>query len=192
MFLISKLSDDTQLELIIHFYHFLRTITNNSLGKKCKIPVLYHWGHMEKTYFSTLCNYLKKKYMDRFDDINNIEKNLEWYDLLECFKCNPIVINGCFKFGLKEIVYRLSDLKLINTKWTIKSECSDGNTAMILAYKSYKQSESENIPITKISAMHDIMEYNKIDCIVIHEIIDLIRKKNNLSKITPNKKQKIK
>ena len=178
MFMISELSKDAEFQIIYQFYKYLRTITDKHLGKGMPIPSLYHWGHIERSFFSGLCDRLKNKIGSDIDeDIRLMKTNLNWYDLSECFKNNPIVINGCFKFGLKEIAGRLAELGLIKSKWTNKSACSNGNTAMIIAQKAYQNAKNSNVSIMQNSMIKEITAYNKIDCLVIHEIIHAMKKK---------------
>ena len=106
-----------------------------------------------------------------------MKKDLDWFDLSECFKNNPIVINGCFKFGLKEVAGRLSELGLIKSSWNSSVDCTNGNTAMVMAQKAYDECKNQNKPIVQNNSIKEIMDYNKIDCIVIHEIIDLMKDK---------------
>src|SRR5207244_4156261 len=81
-------------------------------------------------------------------------------------------------FGLKEVANRLYDIGLIETTWQKSSNsCANGNKSMIMAYQVHRESVEKNIPINKNPIMISIMEYNKIDCLIIHEIIDLLRKK---------------
>jgi len=178
MFLAAQLSKDAEFQMIYQFYKFLRSLTNEHLGKHIPIPSLYHWGHIERSFFEGLCAKLTKNIgPDIKSDIELMNKELDWFDLSECFKSNPIVINGCFKFGLKEIAGRLSELGLIKSKWNSNSLCTNGNTAMIMAQKVYQTSAQKNVPIIQNPNMKEIMEYNKIDCIVIHEIIDFMQSK---------------
>lgn len=181
MFLISELTYDAEFQLLYQFYHFLRQLTDEYLGVDVAIPPLYHWGHIEKSFFNDLCNKLKKNigHDEISNDIDSIKDNLEWVDLSDYFRENLIVINGCFKFGLKEIGKRFYELGLVETTW--KNDNMDGNTAMMMAYKAYKISLEQSIPINKIKIMSDIMEYNKVDCIIIHEIIDIIKMKININ-----------
>ena len=193
MFLAEELSYDAEFQMILQFYQFLRKITDDYIGTDSPIPVLHHWGHMERTFFAKICANLKKNIQADIDaDMAIIQENLNWHDLLECFKENPIVINGCFKFGLKEVVSRLAELKLIDSKWNNLSECSNGNTAMIMAHQSYVKSLKDEISIAKIPAMHEIMQYNKIDCVVIHEIMDLVRRKYSMELNNSLAKKRIK
>ena len=195
MFIISELTKNAEFQLIHQFYTFLRSITDQYLGPKEKIPLLYHWGHAERTYFSGLCDKLLKLIgQDIKTDIQLMKNNLYWFDLSECFKNNPIVINGCFKFGLKEIAKRLNKLGLITTEWNTNSSCSNGNTAMIMAQKAYMTSQQTGICITQSPIMQEIIAYNKIDCVVLHEIIRVLRNKVDYDRqlgSPPNKKQKI-
>ncbi|MEM0354024.1 MAG: hypothetical protein QXW79_00445 [Thermoplasmata archaeon] len=182
MFLAAELSDDAELQMIYQFYKFLREITDMHLGKHVAIPPLYHWGQNEKSFFNKICDQLISKFGSNiWEDIEMIRSELEWYDLLECFRKNPIVINGCFNFGLKEVAKRLMDLGVIPQMWKNDSSCTNGNTAMIMAQKAYHM--SNKIPIIQNPVMKEIMEYNKADCMVIHEIIDVVQKKITGDKI---------
>ena len=197
MFLLAELSINAEFQIIYQFYQFLREITNKYCGKKMPIPSLYHWGHIENSFFFSLCNKLERTIgIDIKSDINLMKTKLNWYDLSQAFKNNPIVINGCYKFGLKEVARRLFELGLIKSDWrSNNSECVNGNTAMVMAQKTYQTSQRTGISIIQSPIMRQIMEYNKIDCIVIHEIVDLLQKKvfesTSDNNIPPTKKQKI-
>lgn len=181
-FVATELSKSAEYQLICQFYNFIRDITTKFIGRKHKIPPIHHWGSFEKVTFSKLCAEL----INEFDTDNDVEKNIkliqaniEWYDLSECFRNNPIVINGCYNFGLKEISKRLYDLNLIATTWDLSNPCSNGNNAMIISKKAYQIAESTASPIGPLMA--DVIAYNKVDCVVIHEIMDVMRTKYNES-----------
>ncbi len=180
MFLVSELSKDAEFQIIYQFYKFLRKITDEYVGPNEPIPELYHWGHIERSFFSGLCERLQKAIgTDINNDLSLMKNELKWCDMADSLKNNHIVINGCFKFGLKEVAGRLSELGLIKSRWNNQSACSNGNTAMIIAYRAYQQAKQLNKPITAIPIMREIMDYNKIDCLVIHEIIDLLNTLKN-------------
>lgn len=193
MFLASKLSKDVEFQMIYQFYKFLRHITDKYLGKRSAIPAIYHWGAIERTFFHGLCDRLTVIHdaNDRgrttashgraVEDLKMLENGLEWFDLCECFKNNPIVINGCFKFGLKEIVGRLEELGLIKSKWDSgKNACTGGTSAMVMAEKAYREVAETGNSIKEHRSMKEIVKYNKIDCMSIHEIIHVLRKKANV------------
>lgn len=183
MFLASELSKNSEFQMIYQFYSFLRNLTDTYLGKGIPIPPLYHWAHIEKSFFLGLCDRLIQTIgPDVYDDIYRIKNELIWFDLLDCFKNNPIIINGCFKFGLKEISRRLSELGLIKTIWNSNSKCLSDSTTMVIAQKAYQTSMQTGIAINQIQVIKEIMEYNKVDCIVLQEIIDILKEKNNTIK----------
>lgn len=192
MFLISELSKNAEFQIIYQFYQFLRDLTDEHIGKDAPIPPLYHWGHIERTFFSGLCDRLEEDIgIDIYKDIDLMYTKLDWYDMCECFKNNPIVINGCFTFGLKEIANKLVEYDLIRSNWSDNnSSCSNGNIAMIMAYKSYVSCKKNGVPINQDSTMKEIRDYNKIDCIVIHEIVDLLREKIILDNQKSQKKRR--
>ena len=65
---------------------------------------------------------------------------------------------------------------MIDTIWDSENPCSNGLTAMVLAWKVYqknKQSDIHNNPV-----IQDIIKYNLIDCKVLWEIINFLRINN--------------
>ncbi len=178
MFVISELTIDAEFQMILQFYNFLRQLTDIHVGKGSDLPVLYYWGHFEQSQFDNICAKINRTIgLDVRKDIDQMQYNLNFYDLADCFKKNPIVINGCFKFGLKEISNRLYQLGLIKTIWAKNNPCAHGNTAMVLAHKAYSQSNITGQPVIKMPSMKNIMDYNRVDCVVLHDIIDLLIKK---------------
>ncbi len=123
---------------------------------------LIHWSSAEPIMFNK-----KIKEYGLFDD----KYNLPWYDLLSVFKYDesPIIIKGCFGFGLKEIVKKLNDHKLIKLVWP---ELDDGLLSSFVAKNIYKN----KIEIQeKNKNMIEIVEYNYIDCLAISILLDFIR-----------------
>jgi len=182
MFLLSELTMDAEFQLIHQFYQYLREMTTEYLGKTHDIPALCHYGHIERSHFTNLCKRLKHTIgLDVVNDVTMIESSISWFDLYAYFKKKRIVVNGCYKFGLKEIAGRLNELGLINIKWD-KTKLADhkpekGVTAMLMAYEAYRKAAANDTPINKFKIMHSIMEYNKVDCLVIHEIMKVLKQK---------------
>ena len=110
---------------------------------------------------------MKEKYKDiKFPEFIMI-------DLLSYFKLEPIVIKGCFGYGLKEIVKTLYDLKYINNIWV---DDIDGLNAMIKIMEISELSRNSNIPIKRFSEISDIIYYNYIDCRVLIDILQMLEK----------------
>jgi len=107
------------------------------------------------------------------DKKNNICDNWKlcgWSDLCKMFRSEPIVIKDCFKFGLKSISKAMKKHNMINVN--IESNCQNGMSAMINAWKTYNTVENPE----KSDVMKDIAKYNEFDCKVLFEIITYLRK----------------
>jgi len=175
-FMLSELSKIAETHLIIQFYDFLRKITTKYLGRSESIPALTHWGHIERTHFRKICQTsstdlsISKSLRTK---VKLISGRIEFDDLAESFKRNPIVLNGCFKFGLKEIAKRMHELGLIRSSWDSHNPCSNGNSAMFLAHQAYRRKSK----LLSDPHVKNIIEYNRIDCQVLHEIVDVLLQK---------------
>ena len=117
---------------------------------------------------------------DKKDEIKEyISKNWKfdnkWCDLCKLFQKEPIVIKGCFNFGLKNISKAMREHKMISAK--IESECNNGMTAMLNAWKCYTQSSS--IEPDKSEIMKDVAKYNEFDVRVLWEILYYLRKNHS-------------
>ena len=160
--------DNTKVEerkMLDNFYNFISKTKNDILGKNKPFPNMYHWGHVERTLFESA----KRRHL------NNNWKNLKWFDMLNVFKKEPIVIKGCLNFGLKSVAKTMHKHKFIKTTWR-NSIFSNGTNAMIYAYNEYIKYKKIDEHIKYSSTMQNIAEYNEIDCKVIYEIINYLRK----------------
>lgn len=177
-FVLPELTKGAEYEMICQFYDHLRQITDCYVDTNAAIPPLYHWGHIEKSYFTKLLTILSGTIsIENKQRLTDINSGLKWHDMLSSFKLNPIVINGCFGFGLKEISNRLFDLDLISSNWKqTGSNCIDGNTAMTMAFKEYQHIKNTTSDICSSSVMKEIIAYNRIDCMVLNEITDVLQR----------------
>ena len=122
---------------------------------------IFHWGHAENNYMK----YIYKKYPDiKFPQMNLI-------NILDYFRTEPIIVQGVFKFGLKSIGRALYKNKLIETTW---NETDNGLDSMI-QFKDVCIKNKKKIPIKRYKEIKDIVEYNRIDCKVLEEIVELLR-----------------
>ena len=83
-----------------------------------------------------------------------------------------IFINGCYNYGLKNVARQMYIHKLIKTNWT--NDLSNGLDAMFLAYKEYDK--KNNINLKKNNLFKKIIKYNEIDCKVLWDIVNYIKK----------------
>ena len=124
---------------------------------------VYHWGNAEKVYLT----YMKEKYNDL------IFPHFELIDLLSYFKEEPITIQGCFGYGLKEIVKMLYTHNLIENQW---EDDTDGLEAMIQFIQKSEEAEQKNIPLKRFTEIRKIIYYNYMDCKVITDILQMLQK----------------
>jgi hypothetical protein len=108
---------------------------------------------------------------EKFPEINY--PNFEMIDLLLYFKQEPITIQGCFGYGLKEIVKQLYNLKLIENQWTDSTDALD---AMMKIMKTSAEAELKNIPLKRFTEIKRIIYYNYMDCRVIIDILKMLGK----------------
>ena len=98
----------------------------------------------------------------------------ELINVLDHFRMEPIIVQGIFKFGLKSIGKALYKHGLINTTWD--DETDNGLDAMI-QFKQYCKNHYRQIPLKRYVEVNEIIEYNRVDCQVLYEIVELLRTK---------------
>lgn len=146
-------------------FEFIKYIKNILILEKKKKATCFHWCSHEKTCYE---NIKLKNSNIIFDD-----SFLNFYDLNKIFVNEPVVIKGAKNFKLKEIAKTLYNQRKINSSWDSNSSCIDGLDASILAINIYNN--LNNIILTDLPEIKDIINYNEIDCKVLFEIHQLIK-----------------
>lgn len=119
------------------------------------------WRSAEERQFDSACENWDTERKDRISDDWVVG---DWCDLAKLFREEPIVIKGCYKYGLKDIAVAMADHGMITTK--INSNCDSGMTAAIQAWECYKRQDD----VTSCSVMRDITSYNEFDTKVLWDI----------------------
>ena len=99
--------------------------------------------------------------------------DFELINILDYFRTEPIIVQGVFKFGLKSIGSARYKNGLIKTTW---GENDSGLDSMI-KFKEICKNNNKKIPIQRFLEIKNIIEYNRIDCQVLYEIVQLLREK---------------
>jgi hypothetical protein len=102
--------------------------------------------------------------------IRNNLKDIKLYDLNLLFIDNLIVVKDAFNWSLKEISKAMFKHGFIKTLWD-NGECSDGLSAMIMAKKLYDNNKNVDNEM-----LQSIIKYNEIDCKVMYEIINFLKR----------------
>ena len=155
-FTIKYLTNKEEEIIIKYWLNFLQKYFNETIK-------VYHWGNAEKVYLE----YMMKKYPNL-----NYPK-FELIDLVKYFKEEPITIQGCFGYGLKEIVKQLYSLNLIENQW---QDNTDGLEAMIQIMKTSEAAAEKQIPLKRFIEIKKIIYYNYMDCKVITDILIMLQK----------------
>lgn len=120
-------------------------------------PHIYHWSSAELVIYN---NCIKK-----YENL----KPLNFIDLLDVFKNEPITIKDAFSYSLKTISKCFYKHGLIKTIWD-SDIIIDGKNAMFQAWKYYNGNKTQKY------ILKDIEKYNYIDCKVMEEILTYLRK----------------
>jgi hypothetical protein len=122
---------------------------------------LYHWGNAEKVYLDYIRRVCPELCFEKVHLIN----------VLDYFRKEPILIQGIFSFSLKQIGKVLYKHGLIQTIWT---EHDNGLDTMI-EFKELCSQHKKQIPFKRISEVQKIIDYNRVDCQVLYEIVEFLR-----------------
>jgi len=153
-FTIRYLDLDEEEKIIKYWLQYLKRV----VGSNIKI---YHWSSAERVYI----DYMREQY-PHLD-----YPTFTYVDLLSYFKSEPITIQGCFGYGLKEIVKMLYNHELIKNKWV---DDTDGLEAMIEIINKSQDALDKRIPIKRYTEIKKIIYYNYMDCKVIVDILEML------------------
>jgi len=127
---------------------------------------LYHWGHIEASELQAACRRHPKARW-------NIS-NLNLIDFCDVLKKNKVAVKGTFNYKLKDIARALFSEGLIESTW--ETETKSGKSSLLSIKKIAEESKVLQIDIEDHKDFKDLLEYNKMDCIITYEIIDYFRK----------------
>ena len=161
-FLAEKNDMISELKMINSFWSYVEKIKKEMKMNKCHFV---HWYPAEPQCY--------RKLKQRVLRCGSRLPDMDFLDLYQLFRNEPITINGALNFSLKSIAKSMNKHKMIKTSWDSTNPCSNGLNAMLLAHKAYKESTG---PLDDSHViMHNIIHYNMVDCKVLWEIIDYLR-----------------
>jgi hypothetical protein len=131
-------------------------------------PRVIHWSHaevsfLESAYNSAMCRHPESQW-----------SSVNWFDFLKnVIKEQPVVVRGALGFGLKAIARALHQHGLIETRWA--DGPLDGLGAMVGAWWCAEEAAALGRAMHELDLMHEIQDYNEIDCKVMMEIVRYLR-----------------
>ena len=159
-FVMEQKDNLSEEKMFIDFMDYINKVLKQENKKTCK---MYHWSFAEVGSYNN--------FKSRHSDLAIIDNHISFYDLNKVFVNEPITVNGALNYSLKTIAKALKKNNLIKSTWDETSVCSNGLNAMILANNLYDSNASIEDPVMK-----EIIYYNEIDCKVLWEIHNLIKK----------------
>lgn len=136
-----------------------------------KDPKIYFW-HAEQRFWKSAEDRLfniahSEQDHERKDRISDTWQIQNWCDLSTLFRQEPIVIKGCFNYGLKDIAKSMRSHGMIST--VLDSECDSGLVACIKAWECYTTKHIQD-ELGATPVMKDISKYNEFDTRVLSDI----------------------
>ena len=160
-FCINPNQPNGEKHLILDWYYKMNEIKEfHNISSKI---VTWHWSAAEKSILSSIL----KKYPE-------VVMNIYWKDLQEVFTGEQIVIKGAFNYKLKSIVAALFKHGLIKSSYA-SLICDSGIDAMVDGYNCYMSASRMNIDIQHYLIDKNIIEYNRLDCYTLFEMLQYLR-----------------
>jgi len=150
--------------------HLERLAKEAGLGSASEAR-LFHWSAAETVMLDAAYNSARERHPERS------WPELGWYDVLRnVVQAEPVVIRGSMGFGLKAVARAFHQHGLISTEWG--EGLADGTGAMAGAWLAAAEARGSGIRLTDVPLMREIDRYNEIDCRVMAEVLDHLRREH--------------
>jgi hypothetical protein len=167
-FTVDELSLAAEARMIDAWLAHLRTIASGA-GTDVGAARLVHWSPAETSNFERAYDNARTRHPDRD------WPTLTWFDLLhEVVQAEPLVVRGAFSFSLKPVARSLHALGHIQTQWG--DGLADGAGAMAGAWNAEIEAKRKGVALGATDVMGEIARYNEVDCRVMAEILDYLRR----------------
>jgi len=132
---------------------------------------LFHWSAAETVFMDAQYRSARSRHPERSWPV------LEWYDLLgNVVKAEPVVVRGSRKFGLKSVARAMHEHGLVATGWG--DGLADGTGAMVGAWTADGIARRTATTLANVPLMAEVSRYNEIDCRVMAEVLDHLRREH--------------
>jgi hypothetical protein len=132
---------------------------------------VFHWSAAETVFMEGAYNSARARHPERGWPV------LGWYDLLErIVHAQPVVVRGARSFGLKAVARAMKSHGLIATEWG--EGLADGTGAMAGAWAAADVAAKNGGDMATVDLMAEVSRYNEIDCQVMAEVLDHLRREH--------------
>jgi len=167
-FTVDELALAAEAKMIDDWLAHLHALAAES-GRDVTASRLVHWSPAETSNFERAYDNARVRHPDRDWPV------LSWFDLLrEVVQAEPLVVRGAFSFSLKPIARSLHALGHIQTHWG--QGLADGAGAMAGAWNAAIEAKRKGVTLGETEVMGEIAAYNEVDCRVMAEILDYLRR----------------
>ena len=150
--------------------HLQRLATAAGLGS-AREARLFHWSAAETSFLDAAYNSARERHPERS------WPDLGWYDVLRnVVQAEPVVVRGSMGFGLKAVARAFRAHGLISTEWG--EGLADGTGAMAGAWLAAGEARRTGVTLPEVALMREIDRYNEIDCRVMAEVLDHLRREH--------------
>ncbi len=132
---------------------------------------LFHWSAAETVFMDAQYRSARARHPERS------WPTLDWYDLLgNVVRAEPVVVRGSRTFGLKNVARAMHAHGLVATDWG--DGLADGTGAMVGAWTADDVARRTATDLAAVPLMADVSRYNEIDCRVMAEVLDHLRREH--------------
>ncbi|HET8568909.1 MAG TPA: hypothetical protein VFM93_07985, partial [Candidatus Limnocylindria bacterium] len=157
-------------EMLDEWIAYLRDVARDA-GVDVSEVRLFHWSSAETVSMDKEYGSARDRHRDRD------WPELGWYDLLTTVvRAEPVVIKGSMAFGLKSVARAMHANGLIRTLWG--EGLADGTGAMAAAWLAAAEARRTGVALRDVPVMREVERYNEIDCRVMAEVLDHLRREH--------------
>jgi putative phage-type endonuclease len=164
------LDSENEKEIFLTMHDAIIEILETNGALESRDYVIYHWSDAERTIYNRAAD----KYAEDVEQYSEYFTP-NWLDLCAFFKQECIVVKGALDFSLKSIAPAMFKHGMITTCWA-EDGILDGLNAMIKAIECSADAKRKGISMTELPVVKKIIEYNEVDCKVMMEILEYLRK----------------
>ena len=170
-FTAKALTPGAEAEMIDEWIGHLRELAREGgLASETEIR-LFHWSAAETSAIENAYRSATQRHQERG------WPDLQWYDLLDrLVQAEPVVVRGAHGFGLKAVASAMFRHGLISTRWA--DGLADGAGVMAGAWHAAQEAGVRGTPLGEMPLMREIEKYNEIDCRVMAEVLDHLRREH--------------
>lgn len=181
-------TNEEEIRIIDNAFHFMEKRTmevamSEGIEERTMIkPNIYHWTNAEITTLKRM----NWKYGTRWE---NVLKGYNFVDGYKIFEKEPVSVTGALNNKLKTIAKTMHEHKMIKTTWG-NSSVGDGYHASRVGAEYYKFMNKYDFAYVKDALekeyfvheqkFKELIEYNRVDCVAVFEILDYLRKNHGL------------